>query len=963
VTSLSWTPDASGGAAPCVSGVGQSCTAPTAGSTMTLTVANLNAGDNIIVHLGEPTGPRTLAAGYYGASTVLKTGYAGMVDAISPQDLVIKQLALTGGIVTVRFLPPPAQGSNVPVIVERVAAGVSDFSSVNFNVDFAAPAIATFDVLNPAGCAVASRAGVDATTYASVADAVTAGPPAGTHVRVRGANLGVYPDFAIGGAARVPDAAVTDCSASAGGGTCWDVAVPMGQGTGGSATVGGAPLLDTLAESALQKPLMFGLFNAFYSDAAWGLWPGGYFLWLQTSGLAARPIRFAFQAPSVLAVVSLDASGSFPASGGTRASVRGANFGDAAASLATLAVALRDGLGRLTLCTAVARSTALAPGVEGLDFTLPAGSASASFFVVVSVADQTASSATPLLTFNADPAIDRVVVTALNGTVVSSVDFTTAPAGTVVRAPTDGATLSVCGRFFGLAPAVYVALSQAWGTCASPLGACCVSAALGAGEGFGQNWYLSDFAHGSVAAAPGFSVAVRSNGQTGSVPFAYNAPAVLAVASGGPGGTFPTAGGVPLTITGVDFGATAACNTSNIDLLPCPTVAPPLVEVGAVSTPPRAGDFTTCASAVRVSSTSLTCVLPPGAGRLRSVRVTVAGLVSVSPGLISYDMPYLVAPYVTISGPNSSTTGTLLTAAVPSTVPPFAVDGARYTTRNPVFTDKTTGGSVITLYGVNFGIQQPQSCVYMTWAARPYLPSGARLTPDCNARVDWLGEGELPASAILNWTDTMISFTVPPGLGWKEVGLNAGGNLLADEAPGARLAALAPNDPRTIYFRYASPKITAVTPRLVDTDGVTLVTLRGDNFGPPPLVVAPGAAPPAELTLDLAPALQGAFLVLQYNFGCLATPTEVDGSDADAAFTVAGAGARTLLASCACHVVVGTGAPAPLVDALYSAAGVSPQPACAAATASLIVRQTHDTIVFVAPAGIGRNRSLSLFVV
>jgi hypothetical protein len=149
----------------------------------------------------------------------------------------------------------------------------------------------------------------------------------------------------------------------------------------------------------------------------------------------------------------------------------------------------------------------------------------------------------------------------------------------VARIPTDGARLTVCGRDFGLAPAVVVALDYATALCPSARGACCVNVTASPGEGYGYNWRLSS------QAAAGFRVLVSHNGQAGSVAVAYELATVSRVVSAD--GTFPTAGGVTVWVLGANFGAPLFCNTSNVLFLPCPDVVQPVVQVGRASVPPQ----------------------------------------------------------------------------------------------------------------------------------------------------------------------------------------------------------------------------------------------------------------------------------------------------------------------------------------------------------------------------------------
>ena len=940
VTALSWTP-AETGTSPCVRSATSTCTAPTAGAVMTVTLISINVDDVIIIHLGDPNmADRSASNGYFGASLILFTGYAGMVDATSMSDLVVKQLELSGGTsINVRFKPPPAQGISTPIVVERTssASGFHDYSSASFSIVYATPVITTFDVVSP--LPTISRLGVDATSlFATTTNALTSGL---TQIKIRGTNLGVAPSIFVGGM-MASRSGITDCSAFFGTGTCWALNVPSGQGSGRRDTINGAEIPEYAVNTDRLPPLA-----KVYDKAAWGPWPGGYNLWFVAGSAmtsppdpSAQPLRFTYDLPVVARIVSLNVAGTFPAAGGSRVSLLGLNFGNPNAfgsptlALASITVELVPGAGasgRLK-CTQVTRTKGLSSTAEGIDCTLPAATPGSSYHAYVAIGDLSSTSATTLLTYDSDPLLTNVTVASLSGVILQTYDFTATPPATMVRAPTDGAWLTVCGKYFGPSPVVYAALTIVIGNCTpmAPLATdCCVLMQLGPGEGKGSSWY-----HNGI---PGFGVAVLTRpltGQYGSVLFAYNAPRVTAAFASN--ATYPTAGGKVLTIVGENFGTTMATFSPDYVLgTPLNPATLPSLAVG------DAFLWVLCANVIRFSSTLMSCILPESSGKNRRIQVNIDGQISVSDPLFNYDSPYLVFPYVTIFLGAAGSNATLLATEPTSTPGVFALAGVSYTTSMPVITDQTQGGSTIQLHGQNFGpsMLTGDSCVFMAWAARP-----PGLTPDCDGRITWLGEGQVPRGNIVSWSQTLIVFTIPPGLGWKEIGLNAGGNLLSSEpGPGVTVNKdLPPGSPSLTYFRYQDPVIERVGPRNVNTDGITEVTLYGRNFGPSPnaLVGIPEGALPDVAVSDMG---GSAFIVIRYNYGCLSLAREIDGSDIDAYFYHPQTKKDVAVETCTC--------------------ALTPPYRCPSLAASRIISITHDRIRFVAPSGIGANRTMSIHVV
>ena len=187
----------------------------------------------------------------------------------------------------------------------------------------------------------------------------------------------------------------------------------------------------------------------------------------------------------------------------------------------------------------------------------------------------------------------------------------------------------------------------------------------------------------------------------------------------------------------------------------------------------------------------------------------------------------------------------------------------------------------ITLYGSNFGDAAPGlHCPRMAWSFRN---ATGNAPPVCDGIENFLGEGEVDSigahGRVLKWTQDMIIFAVPSGIGLRDVDLNVRGNGLA----------LPPGDPRRPRFQYMAPIITTVTPQRLDAAGGTLVTVTGYNFGPLPWQssqpgLAIGNSASFSVPISLAPTLPTASLRIQFgsnvSFGpqCVSSALRLDGA-------------------------------------------------------------------------------------
>jgi len=272
------------------------CTLPTfsAATTVRIDVQNLNPGEGVRIHVGDPASSRAAfctpasptcvadpANGYFGLADISLSAAAYTAAGVATVSgtpanvgsLIAQQLA--GGALTavLLFTPPAAQGSVVPIVLERLSGLTGDLSNNEFTVAYAAPVLATVDVTGVDGAtALAGQTGLDATAFATVLRVPTRG---GAFVKVRGANLGVLPTFAVGRDPSTPPltpapAPGDDCSSPPGAYNCWRVAIPAGQGSGAQFAS------EFGAETGSFSPSMQGL-RGFYQGAAWGAWAGGFF--------------------------------------------------------------------------------------------------------------------------------------------------------------------------------------------------------------------------------------------------------------------------------------------------------------------------------------------------------------------------------------------------------------------------------------------------------------------------------------------------------------------------------------------------------------------------------------------------------------------------------------------------------------------------------------------------------------
>ena len=413
----------------------------------------------------------------------------------------------------------------------------------------------------------------------------------------------------------------------------------------------------------------------------------------------------------------------------------------------------------------------------------------------------------------------------------------------------------------------------------------------------------------------GFTWVLKAGNQDSiRILYRHAAPRVAAIRS--EVSSFPTQGGVVIDILGQNFGYTKPGRDVDVS-----------VQLR------RGTDLQACTGVSRVDHGLITCTLPEGSGRNLEILVTVAGTASANNSVtFSYDAPVIL---------NATTV-----PVDPITLQPIFDDGwplPNYTSSDPSWPlynasyllpgsppgvrAQLRGGTrgndtVIVTTGVNLGRWDPtKHCVCMSDLRRRAISITDAEVCQCNNREDYLGEGEVPDDHILAWSHNSIMFRPNQGVGLKEIQLSIRGNGLGFPR----------GSPSLYNFAYEPPRITAIWPSVLGTDGGARVTLFGNNFGPRPgnfsawddqydsdLFSRDGY----DVPLSQAPFLPTAFLKIRFHRAEIPSGYDVDGSVPQELAT--------------------NGNPP---DYTYR-----------------ILSWSHERITFEAPPGIGANRSASISV-
>jgi hypothetical protein len=511
----------------------------------------------------------------------------------------------------------------------------------------------------------------------------------------------------------------------------------------------------------------------------------------------------------------------------------------------------------------------------------------------------------------------------------------------VMSVPTDGSTcVQIIGSNFGTNPEIavgdgmYVSGSSSITRCDPPgQNHTCLQFRPPAGEGDGLLFPEYTFPlrvnppYGYVTyihVKRGQSSELTSDNR---VQFSYDEPNVTSVVSST--GTFPTEGGVSILLTGINFGEH---NPARF----IPAEGDPL-GVSVVFRGPDGSEAARCLNVTRMSHTAINCTLPEGSGSNLRVIANVAGKVhapnDLSGAIINYAPPVIARAYTLPAGLLVDPLDPLATANASANVDGrIIVPGVNSDAME--LSVGALGGEVIAVEGVNFGKRDPtRNCVFLAWRNRD---ASSRLK--CDGYESFLGEGEVSSARVLFWSHRLVVFVAPPGIGFKEVVFSIGGSELV----------IGRGSPLAVRLTYAAPSIASLNPSLGPTEGRDnagnpfKITIEGANFGPTPRDfrlmgnrLVTGDFIPASVSLDVAPTLPTAYLVVVFHSSCVSL-----------AYSVVGAGMSNLVVQTANGVL-------PLFDASNTGAGCSQG----------FDFSNSSQVTFQLPAGVGANKNISVSVV
>ncbi len=284
---------------------------------------------------------------------------------------------------------------------------------------------------------------------------------------------------------------------------------------------------------------------------------------------------------------------------------------------------------------------------------------------------------------------------------------------------------------------------------------------------------------------------------TAPVMFSYLPPTITSFAPA----TANTQGSVTLTLTGTNFGTSGT------------------VTVGGNACPPTGSAF---------SHTSIQCTVPAGSGANVPIVVTVGGQ-TTSVSTFAYN-----GPSITSITPTTGTTGGNIQITLQGNS--FGTSGAVVNLSSggscPIVTQTHTvvvctlpAGSGSLTFSVTVGGQTSNTAAF-SYAA----PTIAQIAPTVIATqggtivtitgssFDTSGTVTIDGAACTSptWSHSQVVCTSPAGMGAnRPVQLKAAGH--------ASLASTS--------ISYSAPSLSGITPSAINTDGTTLITVTGANFG------------------------------------------------------------------------------------------------------------------------------------
>ena len=351
--------------------------------------------------------------------------------------------------------------------------------------------------------------------------------------------------------------------------------------------------------------------------------------------------------------------------------------------------------------------------------------------------------------------------------------------------PTNGGTsISLTGQNFGAAPGVTLggqaAAVQPGGSATS------IVVTLPAGEGADLEVVVTD------AGSP-------SNARL----FSYSPPQITGVSPA----VGPSQGGVPIILTGSNFGLN------------------PSVTIG--------GNF---AQITSNTHEEISCILPAGQGGNREVRVMVGNQMSAA-AFFSYDPP-VISSISETSGPTVGGTQITIIGSNFGNSPVVTFNGVVVAnTADPVF----PGGKLFITSPAGFGAgraiivtasgQSSNSAIFDYDPPAPTTVSPANGPTLGNIPITVTGSnfganptisiGGVATAVLAGSTDGNLVFTLPVGQG-----ANLEVKVIGEDGRASY----------ALPFSYSPPLIGSVSPTTAPSEGGTVITVNGSNFGPSPSI-------------------------------------------------------------------------------------------------------------------------------
>jgi hypothetical protein len=302
--------------------------------------------------------------------------------------------------------------------------------------------------------------------------------------------------------------------------------------------------------------------------------------------------------------------------------------------------------------------------------------------------------------------------------------------------------------------------------------------------------------------------------------FSYNPPAITAITAAA--NSFLTDGTSIITITGSGFGSS--------------------VSIGSAALTSGGGAVSAFSLVQTWSQTSVIAQLPAGSGASNKVTITAGGQTSAQ-FTLAYTPPAVTAispasgnfgGVLIISGSNFFTSGAVFIGSLSVTTSSWSHTSITGTVPNGALTNQTVV--------VSTGGQNSSSAVLFNFlpisvsAVSPVSGPTAGGTLVTIEGTNW-GSGS-PSVKINGNTCVVASFTSSQVVCTTPAGQGASLALVVTSFAGQSTTASA-------VWSYSAPVISSVAPTTINTDGTSLVTLVGTNFGTAPVVTINSKSCPA----------------------------------------------------------------------------------------------------------------------